>query len=448
MNSPLKTLDVEIPHRYTERPYQSGVWDAIGRGILRIIQVWHRRSGKDKTDLNIIVSKMCEKVGAYYYFFPTYSQGKKALWEAIGKDGFKLLDHFPKQIVKRKNDTEMKIELINGSIFQVIGTDNIDSIVGTNPIGTVFSEYSLQDPRAWNYIRPILAENGGFAIFNFTPRGKNHGFILYEAAKNDPPWFVEVLTVNDTKAIPTEVLEQEKKEIIRNNGGDDSLFFQEYHCSFELPVQGSYYTKQLRFLEAQGRMTDVPYDPMLDVDVFFDLGVGDSTALWFVQSHFNEVRCIDYHETSGEGLAYYKGVLMAKGYRYGTFYMPHDVNVRELATGKSRKEMAEALGIKPITVLPRLSLEDGIEAARNLLPRCFFDKTKCERGIDALLSYHKEYDEANHTYKNHPKHDWSSHGADAFRYVAIGFKSGFDKQSDQLESMQVEHTRANKRVGE
>ena len=394
----------------------------MDEGIKRAALIWHRRSGKDKTLVNFTAKKTLERVGGYYYFFPTYKQGKKILWEGRDKDGFRFIDHFPKEIRDGKpNDTELKIKLKNGSLFQIVGTNDIDSIVGTNPVGCVFSEYSLQDPRAWDYIRPILAENDGWAVFNYTPRGENHGHDLYEFARNDPNWFCQRLTVDDTKAISPEVLEQERKEIIQKNG-DDALFWQEYYCSFEVPIQGSYYAKQLRDAEQEARIGNVPHEKTLPVDTWWDLGVNDTNSIWFTQAVGHEVRIIDYYEANGEGLPHYAKVLQEKGYVYGRHHFPHDIKVRELGTGKSRLETAESLGLKPNDIVPKLDVEDGIEAARAILNRCWFDNAKCKRGLNALRSYHKEYDEMNKTYRNHPHHDWSSNGADAFRYLAVGFK--------------------------
>lgn len=414
-------MQITLPYNFTPRDYQKPILKILDEGKhKRVIAVWHRRSGKDKTFLNYIFKKMFERVGVYYYFFPTYKQGKKILWHGIDRDGFKFMDHMPEKLVKSMNSQEMFMETINGSIFQVIGTDNIDSIVGTNPVGCVFSEYSLQDPRAWDFIRPILAENGGFALFNYTPRGKNHGYYLYQFAKNDPTWYAEKLTAEDTQAIPPQILEQEKKEIIAKNG-NDSLFMQEYFCSFDVPVEGAYYGNQLVEAEKGGRITNIPYDPALSVHTAWDLGIGDSTAIWFYQETGQEIRFIDYYETNGESLNYYIKYLQDKPYVYGEHIAPHDIQVRELTTGKTRMDTARELGIY-FQVADKLPIDDGIDAARNILSRCWFDELKCEKGLSALRSYHKEFDEKNEVYKNKPQHDWSSHGADAFRYFAVGYR--------------------------
>lgn len=404
----------------------------------RAVVVWHRRSGKDKTAINFMAKKMFERVGQYFYFLPTYKQGRKIIWDGIDGSGFRLLDHIHPDLRVKTNDQEMKIQLVNGSIFQVIGTDNVDSIVGTNPVGCVFSEYSLQDPQAWDFIRPILAENGGWALFLFTPRGKNHAYTLYKMALKSPEWFAQKLTVEDTGAIPGEVLKRELEEIIQKNG-DDALYMQEYMCSFEVPIQGSFYGVQLSNLSKNGQIGKIPIEPSLPVHTAWDLGVGDSTAIWFFQVVGREIRIIDYYENSGEGLAHYAKILKEKEYLYGVHLAPHDIRVKELGTGKTRIETARQLGIN-FAVVPKHTIEDGIEAVRNLLPRCWFDEERTEKGLSALRSYHKEWDDKNQVYKSHPAHDWSSHAADAFRYLAIGvdYEFGFKPTKQTAVEMPVE----------
>ena len=365
-----------------------------------------------------MAKKMFERVGNYYYFMPTYNQGRKIIWNGIDADGFKFTDHFPQELRKRTSNQEMLIEMVNGSIFQVIGTDKVDSIVGTNPVGCVFSEYSLQDPIAWGYIRPILAENGGWAIFNYTSRGKNHGFTLYNYAKETPGWFVQVLKATDTKIFSEAQLEEERKQYIMEDG-DDLRYQQEYFCSFDGAVQGSYYGKLLE--QAESRITSVPYDGSQVVDTWWDLGVGDAMSIWFTQSIGREIHVIDYLEAQGEGVPYYISELLKKDYKYGVHYWPHDGEARELSTGVSRKETALKAGLRPIYIVANLNIADGIQAVRSIFSRCYFDKAKCERGLDCLRQYHKEYDETRKIYKDHAEHDWSSHGSDAFRYFAVGY---------------------------
>lgn len=413
---------LQIPYKFTPRFYQIPMFKALDSGYKRGVFIWHRRAGKDKSLLNLLLKKSIERKGVYYYLFPTYAQGRKILWEGIDRDGMRFLDHIPKEIVKGINNQEMRIELVNGSIIRVIGTDNINSIVGTNPVGCVFSEYSLQDPSAWSFIRPILAENGGWAVFNYTPRGANHGKQLYELAKNDPEhWFAQKLTVEDTKAIPEDILAHERSEMLQQTG-NDALYMQEFMCSFDAPVEGAYYGTHMLQAEDQGRVTGVPYEPTVPVNTYWDLGMDDSMTIWFVQMVGRELRIIDYYEASGEGLPTYAKVLQEKGYLYGEHWFPHDGMVREIGTGKSRKETAESLGIKPLMIAKRVeNKEDGIEAVRNILARCWFDEKKCEQGLNALRSYQKVYDDKNMVYRPTPLHNWASHGADAFQTFATSF---------------------------
>ena len=419
---------IRLPYNFEPRDYQFPLFRALDAGYKRAVCVWHRRSGKDKSLIAHTGKKMYERVGGYYHFFPTYKQGKKVIWNGRDRDGMKFTDHIPKELRKRVDNTDMLIETDNGSIYQVVGTDNIDSIVGVNPVGCIFSEYPLGNPAAWDFIRPILAENNGWAVFIYTPRGKNHGYKLLELAKKYPDvWYSEVLTVEDTKAISLKILEQEKREIIQKDG-NDALYQQEYMCSFEVPIQGAYYAQQLLTAEKDGRLTKVPYDTASEVHTFWDLGVDDSMSIWFMQVAGKELHFIDYFESSGEGLAYYVKYLKNKPYVYGTHYAPHDIKARELTTGRSRLETAKKLGIR-FEVVARLSVEDGIEACRNMLSRCWFDNEKCERGLNALKSYHKAWDEENQVFRLKPKHDWASHGADAFRTFGVGFREKVIAQS-------------------
>jgi hypothetical protein len=220
-------MEITLPHKFNPREYQLPLLEALDSGITRAIIVWNRRSGKDKVCFNFMIKKAFEKVGTYFYFLPTYSLAKKVIWDNIDNDGFKMLDHIPKELIKSSNSVEQKIELINGSIIQLIGADEFKKGgVGTNCVGAVFSEYSITSPEAWQYVSPILAVNGGWAIFNFTPRGMNHAFTLLNQFKENPKWFTQILTVNETKVLSPEALEEERA----NNPQD--FFEQEYYCKF------------------------------------------------------------------------------------------------------------------------------------------------------------------------------------------------------------------------
>lgn len=426
--------EIILPYKYTPRNYQLGAWNYFegpeeGK---RAACVWHRRAGKDLFGINLIATKIFERVGMYWHLLPTYRQGRAIVWNGFTKDGRKFLDHFPKEIIKEKNKTEMRLEFVNGSMYQVVGTDDVDSLVGTNPVGCIFSEYSLQDPGAWNYLRPILAENGGWALFIFTMRGKNHGYKLYQMAKTNKKWFAEILIAGDngtkredgTPVVSDQIIQEE-----RDAGMPEEMIQQEFFCSAAAALVGAYYGKQMTAIEKKGQIGRVPWEPNLQVHTCWDLGIDDEMVVWFIQEGPGEIRVIDHVKHSGESLAHFIKILrgQVEGYErmgdyiYGKHYAPHDIEVRELSNGKSRKEMAKELGLK-FTVVQRHEIEDGIEAVRSILPMCWFDEGRCERGIEAMKSYRKEWDDKNKTFKGNPEHDWSSHDADAFRTYAWGRK--------------------------
>ena len=417
-----KPTEIDLPHLWDPRPYQVPAWRFLDRGGLRAALCWHRRAGKDAFGMNWTACAAHDRIGVYWHMLPTQKQARKVIWDRIDRDtGRKAIDLVFPPALRRKppHETEMKIELKCGSLWQLCGSDNYDSLVGGDPLGVVFSEYSLADPAAWDYIRPILAENGGWALFIFTPRGRNHAYRVLQAAERLDDWFGEVLTVDDTRrpdGMP--VIAPDAIQADRASGMSEATLEQEYWCSFDAAIEGAYYGEALATARREGRIGRVPWEPQVPVETWWDLGIGDATAIWFVQRVAKEVRFIDYLEESGEGLAFYAKALGEKPYVYGRHLAPHDIEVRELGTGKSRKEVARGLGIRFETA-PKLPIEDGIEAVRNLLPTAWFDDEKCARGIDALTMYRKEFDDKAGAFKDRPLHDWSSHGADAMRTGAV-----------------------------
>jgi len=365
---------------------------------------------------------------------PEAAQGRKAIWEAVNPwSGKRRIDEaFPKELRETTRDQDMAIRMKNGSMLHVVGSDNFDSLVGSPPAGVVFSEWALADPAAWGYLRPILAENGGWALFITTPRGKNHAHTMLQGAKGDPAWFTEVLPATRTKVFTAEQLKGEEREYIAQFGVEQgkALYEQEYLCSFDAAVLGAFYAEELRIARAEGRIGVVPIDRMVPVHTAWDLGFTDATAIWFIQVVGREVRIVDYHEESGAGLDRYVRVLDEKrklhGYRYAepqnrvAHWFPHDVSHKELSTGLSRRQTLESLGV-PVTVVPVSGVMDGINATRRLLARAWIDEHRCERGLAALQAYRREWDETARIFKAKPLHDWSSHGADALRTFAGGF---------------------------
>ncbi len=422
-------METTLPYNFEPRTYQLPVWnymldEAEGK---RAICVWHRRAGKDLLSLNICLIKMLQRVGTYWHVLPTYRQGRNIVWNGKDREGRGFLDYIPPELITSSHNNDMRLTLKNGSILQVVGTDDVDRLVGTNPVGVVFSEYSLHDPSAWEYIRPILAENGGWALFIYTPRGKNHGYTLLLRGK-DAGWFIDQRVAGSAahatkRADGSPVLSDEDIEEERKAGMPEEIIQQEFYVSFESAMHGAYYSLQMSAAYATGRIRNVPYDPQILVDTSWDLGMDDDTCIVFSQSTGMEERIIDCYTGSGEPFEHYVKVLREKKYDYGKHFMPHDIAARELSSGKTRLEKFRGLlGQLKVSgrcyVTPLHEIEDGIEHARSIFPYCYFDQEKLggQYGlIEALKTYRKEYDEKHRTYKGHPLHDWSSHYADAWR---------------------------------
>lgn len=412
------TQVIRIPD-FEPRPYQLNFLRAMDNGCKRAVLVWHRRAGKEIACFNYMVRQAWfHRVGTYVYFFPTSTLGRRILWDGADRDGRRFIDYIPKAIVDGNlNANEMKIRLTNGSIIQIIGSDQIIN-VGINPIGTVFSEFSLQDPKCYNFVRPILRENDGWAVFNFTPRGKNHAHDLYLMAKSNTEWFSECLTIRDTGVLTDADMDAERKE-----GMSEHLIQQEYYCNFDQGTEGAFFAKYLAQADVQGRLCRVPYDPATPVDTYWDLGVADETVILFVQNVGQEIHIINMYRNQGEGLHHYakhiQDLAEKEGYVYGIHTAPHDITVRELGAGaQQRIWIARDLGID-FRVCPNIPIQEGIELARGIFPRVWIDPSKCSYLIKSLENYHKHYNEKNNVYSDRPVHDWSSHSCDAFRYMSI-----------------------------
>jgi len=412
-----RTEKIILPHDFEPRPYQQPFWNYMMGGGRKAVLVWHRRSGKDSVTWNALICKAFQRVGTYWHILPTYRQARDIIWTGMNKGGKRFIDYIPKDLIVRKHDTELLIELVNGSIIKLVGSDNTDRVVGTNPIGAVYSEYSLQRPSVADLLGPIFAENEGWQVFQFTPRGHNHAYTLWNNARQTEGWYTSRLTVDDTRAIPLQAIEDE-----RARGMAEELVQQEYWVSFEAGQVGAYYAQQMRVAEEEGRITEVPWEPKTPVHTGWDIGFGDATAIWFMQPDpGGNWKFIDYYENSGEPLSHYVKVVKEKPYVYAYHYAPHDIGNMEWAAGEVRLDTARNLGIN-FTVVPRHKVEDGIDKVRQTLMGAWFDRKKCKQGIDALMSYHKEYDEERKTFRTKPEHDWSSHSADSVRYLCMGYR--------------------------
>jgi phage terminase large subunit len=400
-----KVHEIKIP--YKPRPLQREVHKSLKRFN---VLVCHRRFGKSVLAINeLILHAVNNPNHKLAYIAPTYRQGKAIAWDYL-KQYTKPLMYFGGD----KNETELRIDLWNGSKIQIYGADNNDSLRGLGFHGVIMDEYAIMAPRTWTEIvRPAISDTLGWVIFIGTPMGHNQFWEVYDyALRGHKDWFGKMYRASETNVIPDDEL-KEAASIMT-----EEQYNQEFECSFTAAVSGSYYGKLMTKADNENRIGAVPVDSNVGVETWWDLGIGDSTAIWFAQRVGEEVHLIDYYENSGESLMHYADVLEDKGYAYSRHVAPHDIQARELGTGKSRLEVSQELGIM-FEVAPRLEVDHGIESVRNALPYCWFDREKCKLGIDALRQYRKQWDEKNQVFKNKPLHDWCSHSADAFRYGCV-----------------------------
>lgn len=413
---------------YVPRKHQAQLHNNLKRFN---VLVCHRRFGKTTFSINEMIDqglRCTNKNPQYAYLAPTYGQAKRVAWDFL-KDFTKNLPNV------KSNEADLKVEIdrpwVDDKVrFMLLGAENPGSLRGIYLDGVILDEYAEMDPTVWNQvIRPALSDRIGWAIFIGTPKGQNHFKDILEAAKkHDKDWFHCIFKASETKIVPITELEAAKQTM------SEEEYNQEYECSFTAALVGAYYGKEIEYLEKMGRIKEIPHDPHLLVDTFWDLGIGDSTAIWFAQVLGQEIRVIDYVEDSGQPLSYYAKILKEghrEKYNYGTHCLPHDAAARSLETGRSRQESLLQLGIRT-QILSRQKLEDGINAARMILPKCWFDLVKCERGLNALRNYQRNWDAKNKIFNNKPRHDWASHGADAFRYLALGLKEDHNRIEKKL----------------
>lgn len=379
------------------------------------------RAGKDEVALHWTCVAAHKRIGTYWHLLPEAAQARKAIWNAINPhSGKRRIDEaFPVELRASTNEQEMLIKFRNGSTWQVVGSDNYNSLVGSPPVGIVFSEWALANPLAWGYLRPILLENGGWAIFIYTSRGQNHGYDTFESGKTNKGWFVQRLTVDDTGIFTAEQIAQELKEMQDLYGPElgKSLFLQEYYSSFDAATIGAVYASWIDEADRDGRITPVPYDKNAPVNTAWDLGYGDSTAIWFYQLICDEIHVIDYYENNGKDTKFYCDILAEKNYNYGEHYVPFDANFKLMAAaGRSIAEQAYDAGVKMI-VMPETGHANGIAAARKILPMCWFDQELCKYGLKVLRNYKFKWDGNRKVLSDDPLHDWSSHGSRAFEMI-------------------------------
>ena len=375
------------------------------------VMVAHRRAGKTVACVNDLIRAALtegKQDARYAYIAPQFNQAKDVAWM--------YLKRFCGVIPGAEfNESELRVDLPNGARIRLYGADNPDRLRGIYLDGVVLDEYADMRPSVWGEIvRPLLTDRQGWAVFIGTPKGRNAFWSVWDQAASNDRWFRLMLRASETGILPADELSDAQGDMTPEQ------YAQEFECSFEAAILGAYYARELRDAETDGRICSVPVERSSLVHVAWDLGVGDSTALVFCQVVGREWRIVDYYEANGVGLDHYVQVLNGKGYTYGDQILPHDVGVRELGTGRSRLEVLDSLGVRNVKVLPATSVDDGINAVRMTLPKCWFDATRCRDLLEALRQYRTEYDDRLKRFKPRPLHDWTSHAADAFRYLCVG----------------------------
>ena len=378
--------------------------------------VAHRRCGKTVACINDLIYRAImegKEDGRYAYLAPYYAQAKSIAFDYLMK--------FSAPVRANHNVSELWVELINGARIRLFGADNPDAMRGLYLDGVVLDEYADMKPSIWGaVIRPLLADRGGSATFIGTPKGHNQFWDVYNNATKDSDWYVKTLRASQTGLLPALELLDAAKSMSQDQ------YLQEFECDFESAILGAFYGKEMRQLTDMGKIRDIEYDPMFPVHTAWDLGFSDDTAIWWFQVVHGEIRMLDYHSSNGQPVAFYAGIIQSReaerGYQYGFHYLPHDARAKTLASNKSIiEQLSDKIPLKYLRIVPNLSLQDGIQASRLALTRAWFDH-KCEDGIECLRQYQREYDEDKKVFRDKPRHDWTSHGADAFRYLSIVWK--------------------------
>jgi len=411
----------EIVIPYKPREHQLKVHELLDGKRFAVV-VAHRRFGKTVAALNHLIREAVlneKETPRYAYIAPTYGQAKRVAWDYLVK--------YTTPLGGTNNISELRVDFW-GRRIQLYGSDNPDSLRGQFFDGVIIDEVGDQNPKIWtDIVRPALTDRKGWCLFIGTPKGHNHFKELRDRAEKEDGW-----GLLEFKASETGVVDETELKAAKNEMGEDK-YRQEFECSFDAAVEGSYYGTMLNELEEKKHMQEIPREEISRTFTAWDLGMGDSTSIWVAQLVGSEVRLLDYYENHGVGLDHYVKWIKDNDYLKAEHILPHDVRVRELGTGKSRLEMLEESGLQ-VKIAPRMGLDDGIQAVRRLLPRCWFNVPQVQNGLNCLRNYRRDYDEKRKIFFERPLHDWSSHGSDSFRYLALGLDEGHSTWSKPINS--------------
>ena len=425
---------IDFNCRWYQQDFHSAL---VNRTHDRLMAVWHRRAGKDEIVLNGMRTLALQDPGTYWHCFPEQAQARKAIWNGVnGHTGKRrIFDAFPEQIISRMHDADMFIELKpdyckdgKTSTFQLIGSDRYDSTVGSGPKGIAYSEWALSNPAAWAYHSPMIRESKGFAAFITTPRGNNHAKTMYDMAVDNPRWFAELLSIEQTRTLGKEELEEALSEYQVLHGIDLGLaiFEQEYFCSFAGAMVGAYFGAEMNRAERAGRFADLPIDEDAPVHCVMDLGKTVNNPVWLFQVIDDTPHIVDFYQPESDDLDDWCAELRDRGFN-GNTYVPHDIMVTEWGSSKTRIERLREHKMHPIRIA-RVSVADGLQAGRMTINKAYFDKTKCEIGIDGLKNYRREWDGEMKTFRENPVKDWSEHIGSAWRYMGLCWREAPAKE--------------------
>jgi hypothetical protein len=404
---------------YKPREQQLAIHDLMDSKRFGVV-VAHRRMGKTVSAINHLIKDAVlnqKEAPRYAYIAPTYGQAKRVAWDYLVK--------YAEPLGGTSNISELRVDFW-GRRIQLFGSDNPETLRGQYFDGVILDEIGDQNPKIWtDIVRPALADRKGWCLFIGTPKGHNHFKELRDRAEKEDGW-----GLLEFKASETGVVDEVELKAAKSEMGEDK-YRQEFECSFDAAVEGSYYGQILNELEDKKHMQEIPREELSRTFTAWDLGMGDSTSIWVAQLVGTEVRLLDYYENHGVGLDHYVKWIKDNDYSKAEHILPHDVRVRELGTGKSRLEMLEESGLE-VKIAPRMGLDDGIQAVRRLLPRCWFNVPKVQTGLNCLRNYRRDYDEKRKIFYERPLHDWSSHGSDSFRYLALGLDEGHSTWSKPI----------------